>query len=192
MIHRLLIDLDHEFMTSYTNWNQALISYFTTGASRGSKIYLSVDDEVLDRLGQNFSATPFNGNWKDDFCNAVKQQVIRNGQVNLTSLQGRDEKGFPKGVAFLGALVLAAYQMAEEEGINQNNYFRRLKEILGLSTSEKGRPPGMSQGDKEEPLWQAWAYWLRRSGFLPSAQRGEGTSSLCRVGNGIIVAHQRF
>ncbi len=165
-------------MTNYTDWNQAIVSYFTTGVYRGSKIYLSVDDDVLNQLGQSFSSTPFNGNWKDDFCNAIKRQVVKNGQIDLTSLPGRDDEGFPKGVAFLGAMVLAAYQMAEEERINQNNYFHRLKEILGLPVSEKSRPPGMNQGDKEEePLWQEWAYWLRKNGFSPSAQRGEGPLS---------------
>jgi hypothetical protein len=76
--------------------------------------------------------------------------------------------------AFLGAMVLAAYRMAEDEKVNQSNFFRRFKEILDLPISEYSRPRGMKSG-AEEPLWQDWAFWLRQKGFIPSAQPGDGS-----------------
>jgi hypothetical protein len=153
---------------NYSQWNQALISYFTTGIPQGSQIYLSVDDDVLESIGQDFSPS----DWCADFCAAVKKEVIVDGQVKLSHLQGRDEQGLPKSVAFLAVMVLAAYRMAEDEEVNQSNFFRRFKEIFDLPISEYSRPIGMKE---EEPLWQDWALWLRQNGFVPSAQRGEGS-----------------
>lgn len=163
-------------MASYRDWNQALVFYFTSGVPRGTKVYLSVDDDVLERIGRGFNREPTAANWSDDFRTAVRKQVIDDEQVNLAYLQGRDSGGLPQGVAFLGATVLAAYQMADEEKISELNYFRRLREVLGLSGS--GRPAGMKSGNTaEEPLWKNWHLWLMQQGFLPSARRGRGGST---------------
>ncbi len=161
-------------MANYTEWNQALISYFLKGVPRGSKIYLSVDDDVLDRMGQGFFLTlSGSDNWSDDFQEAIRKDVIIDKQVNLNRIQGRDENDNPNCVAFLGACVLAAYRMANEEKISQLNYFKRLREILHLSGSL--RPQGMKSGkEAEEHLWKTWNYWLWEQGFQPSAYPGRG------------------
>jgi len=157
----------------YSQWNQAVISYFTTGIPQGSQIYLSVDDDVLENIGQNFLSPEIGENLCVDFYAAVKKEVVVDGQIKLSHLQGRDEQGLPKSVAFLSVMVLAAYRMAEDEEVNQSNFFQRFKDILDLN-SESSRPRGMKSGE-EEPLWQDWALWLRQKGFLPSAKRGEGS-----------------
>jgi len=160
-------------MASYAEWNCALVTYFTIGVPRSTKIYLSVDDEVLERIGRDFLSSPVAGSWREDFRTAVREKVIVEEQVNLTNLQGLDFDGFPKGVAFLGATVLATYQMAETGQISELNYFRRLRDILDLPGT--GRPLGMKPGSiAEEPLWQNWKHWLMANGFFPSAQRGRG------------------
>lgn len=160
-------------MASYRDWNQALVSYFTSGVPRGTKLYLSVDDDVLDRIGREFGREAVADNSRDDFLIAVRKKVIVDRQVNLGNLRGCDSDGLPKSIAFLSATVLAAYQMAEEEKISELNYFRRLQEIFGLSDAR--RPPGMESGSAaEEPLWKEWNLWLRQQGFLPSADRGRG------------------
>ena len=159
-------------MASYTEWNQALVSYFTSGVPRGTKIYLSVNDDVLDRIGREFDLTLTAGNYSEDFCIAVRKQVIDNRQVNLAPLRSYGY-GVPKAVAFLGATVLAAYQMGDEEEISQIQlkYFSRLRELLGWNGND--RPPGMKPGD-EQPLWEDWKQWLERQGFLASAHPGTG------------------
>ncbi|MHC5771238.1 MAG: hypothetical protein ACYTXI_37885 [Nostoc sp.] len=160
-------------MANYTDWNQALISYFISGTPHGTKIYLSVDEDVIGRIGYNFEKLPTNVTWVNDLCTAVKRKVIFEGEVNLQHLKGRDSQGLPKGVAFLSATILAASQMAQEEKISETNYFKRLREILALPGSS--RPPGMKLGyEAEEPLWQEWNRWLMEHRFLPSAQRGRG------------------
>ncbi len=159
-------------MARYRDWNQALVCYFTSGIPRSTKVYLSVDEDILERVNQEFNLEVTNLNSHNDFLAAVRQKVIFNGQVKLDNLQRRDSNGFPH-VAFLGATVLAAYEMADEEEISNINYFRRLQKILGLPGSS--RPPGMISGSvAEEPLWQDWNRWLIEHGFLPSAQRGRG------------------
>lgn len=158
-------------MASYTDWNQALISYFISGVPRGVKIYLSVDEDVIEHIGYNFINSSIDGNWVNDFNTAVKKRVVVNEQVDLKRLQERNTQGFPQGVAFLCASVLAASRMGKEEQISEKDYFQRLREILSLPGS--GRPQGMNPGT-EEPLWKEWNSWLMEQGFLPSAQPGKG------------------
>ncbi|MEH1817412.1 MAG: hypothetical protein V7K26_34285 [Nostoc sp.] len=163
-------------MANYTDWNQALIDYFIKGTPHGTKIYLSVDEDVIERIGYHFGQLSTSGTWVDDFCTAVKRKVIFEGQVNLQHLKGRDSQGLPKGVAFLCATILAASQMAEEEKTSETNYFKRLREILALPGF--ARPLGMKFGNEaEEPLWREWNGWLMEDRFLPSAQRGGGAAT---------------
>jgi hypothetical protein len=163
-------------MANYTDWNQALIDYFIKGTPHGTKIYLSVDEDVIERIGYHFGQLSISGTWVDDFCTAVKRKVIIEGQVNLQHLKGRNSQGLPKGIAFLSATILAASQMAQEEKISETNYFKRLREILALPGFT--RPLGMKFGyEAEEPLWREWNHWLMEHRFLPSAQRGRGGSS---------------
>lgn len=162
-------------MTSYQEWNKALISYFTNGLPRGVRVYLSVDNEILENIGCEFKQENIFGSWADDFLQAVRAEVVIDGRVNLSNLRGRGKDKLPKGIAFLGAMVLAANEMADEEEISERNYFKRLRKILNLNLPGLGRPPGMNSGsDTEEPLWKEWNHWLMENGFIPSAQRGRG------------------
>ncbi|MEH2260299.1 hypothetical protein [Nostoc sp.] len=137
---------------------------------------MSVDEDVIERIGYHFGQSSTNATWVDNFCTAVRRKVIFEGQVNLQHLKGRDSQGLPKGVAFLCATILAASQMAQEEKISETNYFKRLREILGLPGF--ARPLGMKFGNEaEEPLWREWNRWLMEDRFLPSAQRGGGAAT---------------
>ena len=165
-------------MANYRDWNQALALYFTTGISRGTKLYLSVDNEILEFIGRNFNHQFTGNSWSNDFYAAVKEKVISDGRVDLSNLQGTNANSLPSCVAFLSAMVLAANEMEEEEEISDENYFKRLRAILGLPTSENGRPHGMKPGYKaEEPLWENWNRWLMEQDFLPSAQKGRGRTT---------------
>ena len=162
-------------MANYREWNQALIFYFTTSLPRGKRVYLSVDNEILEQIGQKFNQKIEDSNWSNDFRRAVREEVVAQGRVNLAKLQGRNLDGLPQGVAFLGAMVLAANDMADEEEISDDNYFKRLRAVLGLPTAENGRPLGIKFGKQgEEPLWEDWNLWLMANGFMPSAHRGRG------------------
>lgn len=82
-------------MANYSEWNKALVSYFTSGVPYGIKIYLSVDDDVLERIGEEFDLTLTTGSWGEDFYVAVRKQVINDGQVNLADLQMMFSVCFP-------------------------------------------------------------------------------------------------
>jgi hypothetical protein len=162
-------------MSTYEEWNKSLVNYFLQGVPRGSKIYLSVDEDVLEQVGQCFSSSPLNGSWVADFQAALRQKVLRqeDGEISLDILRNYNslQDPHPHGVAFLSACVLGASQMANDEEISELNYFKRLREILGVKGSS--RPKGMKAG-VEEPLWLEWNQWLLKEGFQPSAYQGYG------------------
>jgi regulator of replication initiation timing len=162
-------------MASYIEWNQALVEYFTKSVSQGARVYLSVDDDVLERIGRQLGASPKGGSWCDDFCQAVRQRIGINSSsggntVNLDEMRNSFSTP-PICVAFLGLMVLAAYEMDRDESsnVNANNYYRRLREILNLTTSEFSAPKGMNL---HHELWVKWNKWLNDNGFLSTACQG--------------------
>ena len=75
-------------------------------------------------------------------------------------------------------MVLAAHNMQDEEGIDETNYFVRLRDLLWLANG-RGRPDGMPAG-AEEALWKAWNRYLTAAGFQTTAQRGSGAQTYLR------------
>jgi hypothetical protein len=168
-------------METYQAWNHALATYFLQGVADGSRIYLSVDDSALDAIAQQqFETEPLNGSWREDLIAAVRRQVVRGDRLELENIQGHTPNStVPDCVAFLGVLVLAAYDMASDEDISDTNYFRRLRAVLKLGGVDdprlKGgfaRPQGLKAGSTE-PLWKRWNRWLREQDMMPSACEGD-------------------
>lgn len=161
-------------MASYKEWNRALVSFLIKGTPLGTKIYLSVDDDLINEIGYSCSLQLKEDTWNQDFRIAIRRQVVRGDYINLYALKKPTDENIPRCVAFLGATVLAAYQMGEGK-ISDKNYFTQLRQVLGLPTDTDGRPNGMQQGhSSEEPLWHEWNGWLQEKGYLTSAQPGEG------------------
>ena len=156
-----ILEAQEERQKSYEYWNQVLISHFIDGSLRGTKIYLSVDVELIKSFGSI-----------GDFTKAVANKVVKEETVDLNNVKGTDQNGVPQGVAFLGLSVFAAYQMEEQEDITDKNYFKRLREVLGIPG--EGRPRGMSGKDSEEQLWKKWNIWLLGQELQPSAEKGQG------------------
>jgi hypothetical protein len=166
-------------MVSYIKWNQALVEYFTMGVVQGTRVYLSVDDDVLERIGRRFRSLPNGGSWRSDFCRAVRRELGVNSttggnSINLSSIQNSSGKT-PHCVAFLGLTVLTAYEMVSDANseINATNYYIRFRETLGLTNSESKAPKGMILQPRIEPiLWTRWNNWLQSQGYLPTANEG--------------------
>jgi hypothetical protein len=166
-------------MASYIEWNQALIDYFTNGVARGrgARVYLSVDDDVLERIGRRFSSSPNGDSWRYDFCQAVRRRLgLPRGhggnRLDITSINNPFSR-IPEYVAFLGVMVLAAYGMDSDTDANANNYYRRLRETLNLTTSLNSSEPSIPDGMKAyHELWTNWNTWLKREGFEPTAHEG--------------------
>ena len=79
-------------MANYTEWNEAIIAYLLQGMPQGSTIYLNVDDDLLEYIGQNFISERHT-NWNEDFQNAVRQKVVVENQVDLSRLPARNNQG---------------------------------------------------------------------------------------------------
>lgn len=164
-------------MASYEHWNAAIAEYFVSGLPTGATVYLSVDDDSIADIGLRFLRRgPGNTDWVEDFLSAVRAKCVVGDEVRLGPVQGASAAGLPRCVAFLGALVLAAHRMAGEEVTTESNYFTPLRQVLGLTDSESGRPRGLQSSGSEEPLWLAWNQWIVQKGFLPSAERGNGST----------------
>lgn len=166
-------------MSTYSEWNNSIIEYFISRTPMGSKIYLSLNDDVLELIGNSWEIEPSHQSWTQNFCEAVKNRVVMGDRIDLESIS-YVENDYPKYVAFLGLMVLAATQMADDEKINQTNYFRRLREIIGLPLDGQTRPRGLritSEGEAPEVnLWKSWNQWLVKCGFTPTAEEGKGPS----------------
>ncbi|MFN5857177.1 MAG: hypothetical protein ACK456_15005, partial [Pseudanabaenaceae cyanobacterium] len=119
-------------MNSYSDWNTALIHYFTQNVPYGTKIYLSLDDDTLEKVGSSFSQDSNHESWTTNFCQVVRDQVVISQSIDLDTVSELDDFGYPMGIAFLGIMVLAANQMAENEELDQKNYFSRFRQVLKL------------------------------------------------------------
>jgi hypothetical protein len=168
-------------MPDYETWNTAIIDFFTYDIRKGKGVYLTVNHKTLQDIGKSYldldSEIAIS-----KFINAVKEKCIKheNGvkHVSLTSLRTNDAEGKPLGVAFLSAMVLAAYQMSGKDEIDNTNYFKRLCELLDVVQCGQGsRPLGMeldhnADEDRgaEVSLWLTWNAWLESKGLAFTAR----------------------
>ena len=168
-------------MANYDEWSKAIAEYFVSGLSSGATVYLSVDEGTLMNIGTQFEQSKANHvDWVEDFQRAVQSECVIGNQVYLDRTSGYLSERTPRCVAFLAAMVLAAHHMVaeetEDETIASINYFKRLRQVLGLPHEQGGRPDGLQQAGVEESLWQIWNRWLIRNGWLPSANRGSSVA----------------
>lgn len=166
-------------MAHYDAWNRAIAAYVTAGVAKGSPIFLSIDSEAIEEVADRFLGGAVIGDPLPDFVGAVRRRCVAPFRESV-SIQGLRAKigDVPGGVGFLGLLVFAAHNMQEEEGIDESNYFLRLREVLELPP-HRGRPEDMPAG-AEEPLWKAWNRYLTDAGFQATAERGIGSQTYVR------------
>lgn len=161
-------------MASYEEWNKAIVVYFVSGLPEGASVYLSVDEQSLRDIGKRFKGIT---DPVQDFLTAVRSKCVYRNRVSITEIRGLNSVFVPQSVAFLGAMVLAAHFMAEEEterdNISEINYFCRLRQVLGLNANITGRPEGLTPAGIEECLWLEWNQWIIQNGWYPSAEQGE-------------------
>jgi len=153
-------------MTTYQDWNRAILEYVTGGQPVGSHIYLSIDEDALTEIGDELGIAEA----RKDFLVAVRHHCLMNGRVTISRLHLQNNDDLLLCVGFLATMVLAAHEMSEDEEISPANYFTRLNQILGFG-EESGRPPGLNTG-VEEPLWQHWNSYLQQKGYIPTAKPG--------------------
>jgi hypothetical protein len=111
-----------------------------------------------------------------DFLSAVRSECVVGQTVKLPRI-AFTEDGEPTWVAFLAAMVDAAFRMIDDDDAAGHNYFSRLRAVLGLNPSDDNRgnrPDGMklhpvTYHAPEASLWQRWNTWLSERGWIPTA-----------------------
>lgn len=167
------------WMAEYESWNTALIDYVTAGVAKGAPVFLSIDEDAIAEIAERFLPETVTSDPLQDFVRAVRARFVSpyTGLLDLGNLRSIPGER-PPGVGFLAVMVLAAYNMQDEEGVDETNYFLRLRSLLRL-TGGRGRPDGMRAG-AEEPLWKAWNRYLTAAGFQATAKRGSGAQTYLR------------
>lgn len=65
------------FMPNYTFWNKAIVEYFTQSAPMGSKVYLSLSEDVLELIASSWDVETDRESWVEDFRKAVRNRVVK-------------------------------------------------------------------------------------------------------------------
>jgi hypothetical protein len=163
---------------TFLDWNHAILTHFTASVPRHSPVRLSVtDDALLEIFATEFRRPEANAQQaREDFLSAVRAECIVGQSVRLPRLEFTPSNE-PKWVAFLAAMVDAAFRMIEDDDGAGHNYFGRLRSVLGLQPApdnRDNRPEGMkiqqiTYHAPEAPLWQRWNGWLSERGWIPTA-----------------------
>jgi hypothetical protein len=163
----------------YDAWNGALIELATCGIRRGSPIYLSIDERALILAWRHFLGQPATdgASVRRAFTDCVRERCSFAflPSLHLDRLFGRDSGGRPRGVGFLAAMVLAAYDMEDGEAAGEQNYYYRLRRVFDDTSTVHGQPDWLTDpyGQRlDERLWLEWNEWLTEYGWEPTALHG--------------------
>lgn len=163
-------------MTTFLQWNEAIIKFTLSGLSIGSRVFLSIDDASLETIGLTFSEARPQYGWVEDFKRSVRHKCVFDDEINLARFAYplRDSKNCPRYIPFLAAMVLAAHNMGDDSGdkpIDPRAFFTHFNSVMGLP-EQQGRTKGLITGE-DGKLWEDWNQWLRTQGFLPTAVPGD-------------------
>jgi hypothetical protein len=177
-----------EFADECGRWDDVILQHFVLEVPAGEPVFLSVHEELLDQLGRGW------GRNSEDFLALVRRRwvrrVVRDGkkprQEIVLRLCQLPHTSQPRGyVTFLAAMVLAAHWMQTEVReatgpgssplvIDEKNYFKRLREVLGLELEdEQVRPRGLREYE-DAKVWRQWTDWLEAGGWRATARPGRG------------------
>ncbi len=99
-------------MASYFEWNEAIARFFAEGVPRGDALYLRVDEDTLVEIASYAFSEEEQANPVIDFELAVEEECVSGRRVTLPGTTLQEPSGAPACLAFLSAMVLAAYRMA--------------------------------------------------------------------------------
>jgi hypothetical protein len=145
---------------TYIEWNERIARRFFNEQNAGKKVFLCVEDALLEQLGGPTG--------KADFIAAVKsgpETARRPGlsvctQARRTWEEWRNRsQEFPAYLAYLGLFVLAASQ----EGERETGYYKRLHRLLGEESTN--RPPPC--------FYEMWPLWDDLEDWANDEQNGK-------------------
>ncbi|MEA3277368.1 MAG: hypothetical protein U9Q81_19215 [Pseudomonadota bacterium] len=162
-------------MTAYLDWNREIVHAVTADVEQGSPVYLDIDEERIQRIGLYRLNYADGEESLEAFLAAVRETCVRSQRINSSALFAAGSKGPPSCVGLLATLVLAAYDMGDDQAAAANNFFVPLRRRLGLSLQEQGRPAGF-EPKYEERFWEIWNQWLIAGRWTPTAYPGQGAT----------------
>ena len=119
--------MQHSTPVSYTDWNRAIVEHFYNPSQMGQPVYLQVDSDVIESIGQRLGFAP--GLAEENFLRVVRQYVFATTPIGIRIGQSarylRKNETVPEFVAFLALCVLASSKMERDEelGISSANYY---------------------------------------------------------------------
>lgn len=142
----------------YIEWNKKIAEKFFNADRAGERVLLAVTSKTIENIARENNTT------FADFINAVKEgpKIKQNNQRNricMTAFDAYDtcknrEMTYPIYVAYLALFVLAVTH-GDSNDFSANNYYGRLRDILG-EENKTGQYPSF---DKMLELWNDLQRW---------------------------------
>ena len=192
----------------YQEWNAAIASEFLREQNSGRRVLLYVDDEKVKLIAESMHERM--NDPIEEFCSAIRENLEMN-RANIFNRfispvmrwnddirAGRIEcDTAPPFLALLALFVLAATRMDRSDtlGVNDANYYVRLRQILRVSISESGQPGGF--GQISDLFWPMLERWLKRDnrGFRATRSSfvglGSGAGSPSMVTISLVIWKRR-
>lgn len=140
----------------YIEWNDALARHFFRPENPGQPVYLSVDDELIGRLGDVGMfiwavkhGPSFAHNSSDSLC-------VKAFHLYEDWKKSRSRYEYPPYLAYLCLFVLAASR--EDDRFAKHAYYPKLRDLLG-ETLEGGALPSFY---RMYELWDDLEHWANR------------------------------
>lgn len=149
----------------YDAWNEAIAEVVFPELEAPKPVYLDLEGEILEVLGQRMGIAT--GDVEDKLAEAVSKTLGHNAgpaevfsrhmiRMRRWALDKRRE--VPPFLALLATFCIAAEQMAAGEGMSSNNYYGRLRSVLGWDALDSRLDHAYRR--VSERLWGELNRWL--------------------------------
>lgn len=151
----------------YDRWNEAVAQRFFSPAARKRPVYLDVDDDTIQELGEGLGVPPERA--KDQFRQAVADTLIlqprtrpllSRHRVRLRSWLESDRTDTPPFLALLALFCNVAENMKRTGHVAPHNYYTPLTRELGLPVTDEYRDHVQSGFREADQLWRDLNRWL--------------------------------
>lgn len=150
--------------TTYELWNDAVAEVLFPELEVPEPVYLDFEEDVVDALSVRTGTPP--AKVVDELAAAVAATLVHAGPASVFERHmGRMRRwaragraDVPPFLALLGSFCVAAEQMAAGDGMAANNFFGRLRSVLGWDPADSTLDQGYRR--VAERLWGELNRWL--------------------------------
>ena len=155
-------------MNEYLNWNEALAEAVYPAEEGDRPAYMSLDEAQRDTVSVELGIQQEEFESKLSTC---VRNVLRlgssgpvelfehvNGELARWRRRRKDQRGTPPVLPLLAVLTVAAERMASSDGMTENNFYGRVKEVLEFPDEKRHFEQGYRRFG--ERYWGALNKWL--------------------------------